>query len=124
MVWAIGLSVFSAGCYAAAAVVQERLAARGHRGYGRWAAAVGLTVRVLLDPFVDWVAQWQQIVVAVAALSIALGSFAAAHLDVGLPGAVGGEGRGFDRDPGDADAGAGGLALRRRRHGELPGLSG
>lgn len=44
MVWAIVLSMFSAGCYAAAAVVQERLAARGHRGYGRWAGSVGLTL--------------------------------------------------------------------------------
>lgn len=44
MVWAVVLSMFSAGCYAAAAVVQERLAARGHRGLGRWAASVGLTL--------------------------------------------------------------------------------
>ncbi len=44
MIWAVVLSVFSAGCYAAAAVVQERLAARGHRGMGRWAASVGLTL--------------------------------------------------------------------------------
>lgn len=44
MMWAVVLSVFSAGCYAAAAVVQERLAARGHRGLGRWAASVGLTL--------------------------------------------------------------------------------
>jgi hypothetical protein len=44
MTWAVALSVFSAACYAAAAVVQERLAARGHRGTGRWAASVGLTL--------------------------------------------------------------------------------
>ena len=44
MTWAVALSVFSAACYAAAAVVQERLAARGHRGVGRWAASVGLTL--------------------------------------------------------------------------------
>ena len=44
MVWAVVLSMFSAGCYAAAAVVQEQLAARGHRGYGRWAGSVGLTL--------------------------------------------------------------------------------
>jgi hypothetical protein len=44
MVWAIVLSMFSAGCYAAAAVLQEQLAARGHRGYGRWAGSVGLTL--------------------------------------------------------------------------------
>jgi hypothetical protein len=44
MMWAVVLSVFSAACYAAAAVVQERLAARGHRGTGRWAASVGLTL--------------------------------------------------------------------------------
>ncbi len=44
MTWAVALSVFSAACYAAAAVVQERLAARGHRGIGRWAASVGLTL--------------------------------------------------------------------------------
>ncbi len=44
MTWAVALSVFSAACYAAAAVVQERLAARGHRGLGRWAASVGLTL--------------------------------------------------------------------------------
>jgi hypothetical protein len=44
MMWAVVLSVFSAACYAAAAVVQERLAARGHRGPGRWAVSVGLTL--------------------------------------------------------------------------------
>ena len=44
MIEAVVLSVVSACCYAAAAVVQERLAARGHRGYSRWALAVGLTV--------------------------------------------------------------------------------
>ena len=44
MTWAVALSVFSAACYAAAAVVQERLAARGHRGLGRWVSSVGLTL--------------------------------------------------------------------------------
>ncbi|HET6530959.1 MAG TPA: DMT family transporter [Actinoplanes sp.] len=44
MIWAVALSFFSAGCYAAAAVVQERLAARGHHGLGRWAGAAGLTL--------------------------------------------------------------------------------
>ena len=44
MIWAVLLSVWSAGCYATAAVVQERLAARGHRGLGGWAASVGLTL--------------------------------------------------------------------------------
>ena len=44
MVLAVVLSIFSAACYAAAAVVQERLAARGHRGLGRWAGSVGLTL--------------------------------------------------------------------------------
>jgi hypothetical protein len=44
MIWAVALSFFSAACYAAAAVVQERLAARGHRGLGRWAGAAGLTM--------------------------------------------------------------------------------
>jgi drug/metabolite transporter (DMT)-like permease len=41
--WAVGLSVLSAVSYAAAAVVQERLAAAGHRGLSRWAASLGLT---------------------------------------------------------------------------------
>ncbi|MEV6494675.1 DMT family transporter [Actinoplanes sp. NPDC051633] len=44
MGWAIGLSLLSAACYAGAAVVQERLAAGGHRGFGRWAGSVGLTL--------------------------------------------------------------------------------
>jgi hypothetical protein len=44
MVWAVVLSMFSAGGYAAAAVVQERLAAHGQRGLGRWAVAVALTL--------------------------------------------------------------------------------
>ena len=44
MGWAIGLSLLSAACYAGAAVVQERLAACGHRGIGRWAGSVGLTL--------------------------------------------------------------------------------
>jgi hypothetical protein len=41
--WAVALSMLSAGGYAAAAVVQERLATVGHRGWGRWAASLGLT---------------------------------------------------------------------------------
>lgn len=44
MVLAVVLSIFSAACYAAAAVIQERLAARGNRGLSRWAASVGLTL--------------------------------------------------------------------------------
>src|SRR5699024_3291816 len=49
---------------------------------------------------------------------------AATHLEIVLPGAVRSEGRGLDRDPGDADAGTDDRALRRRRHGEPLGLSG
>jgi hypothetical protein len=41
--WAVGLSVLSAVSYAAAAVLQERLAAAGHRGLSRWAASLALT---------------------------------------------------------------------------------
>jgi hypothetical protein len=41
--WAAGLSVLSAVSYAAAAVVQERLAAAGHRGLSRWAVSLSLT---------------------------------------------------------------------------------
>jgi hypothetical protein len=41
--WAVGLSVLSAVSYAAAAVVQERLAAAGHRGLSRWAVSLSLT---------------------------------------------------------------------------------
>jgi hypothetical protein len=41
--WAVGLSVLSAVSYAAAAVVQERLAAAGHRGLSRWAVSLALT---------------------------------------------------------------------------------
>ena len=40
-------------------------------------AAVGLTVRVLMQPFGDQVAAWQQVVVVVALGSMILGSFAA-----------------------------------------------
>lgn len=43
MVWAIVLSAVSAASYALAAVVQERLAAAGHRGLGKWVGSVGLT---------------------------------------------------------------------------------
>ena len=41
--WAVALSVLSAVSYAAAAVVQERLAAAGHRGLSRWAVSLALT---------------------------------------------------------------------------------
>jgi hypothetical protein len=41
--WAVALSVVSAASYAAAAVVQERLAELGHRGLSRWAVALLLT---------------------------------------------------------------------------------
>jgi uncharacterized membrane protein len=41
--WAVVLSVFSAASYAGAAVAQERLAERGHRGPARWAVALLLT---------------------------------------------------------------------------------
>jgi hypothetical protein len=41
--WAAALSVLSAISYAGAAVVQERLAAAGHRGLSRWAGSLGLT---------------------------------------------------------------------------------
>ncbi|MBG0567686.1 DMT family transporter [Actinoplanes aureus] len=41
--WAVGLSLLSAGAYAAAAVAQERLAEHGHRGWSRWAVALLLT---------------------------------------------------------------------------------
>lgn len=42
--WAVALSVLSAASYAAAAVVQERLAEHGQRGLARWAIALLLTV--------------------------------------------------------------------------------
>jgi|tagenome__1003787_1003787.scaffolds.fasta_scaffold20706307_1 hypothetical protein len=41
--WAVVLSTLSAISYAAAAVVQERLAVAGHRGLSRWAASLVLT---------------------------------------------------------------------------------
>jgi drug/metabolite transporter (DMT)-like permease len=41
--WAVGLSMLSAASYAVAAVAQERLAERGHRGLSRWATALVLT---------------------------------------------------------------------------------
>lgn len=41
--WAVGLSLLSAGAYAAAAVAQERLAEHGHRGWSRWTVALLLT---------------------------------------------------------------------------------
>lgn len=41
--WAVSLSVLSAASYAAAAVVQERLARAGHRGLSRWIGALLLT---------------------------------------------------------------------------------
>ena len=40
-------------------------------------AAMGLTLRVLYQPFGDWTAQWQQIVVFISVASMLLGSFAA-----------------------------------------------
>jgi hypothetical protein len=43
LTWAVVLSMVSAISYAAAAVVQERLAAAGHHGISRWAASLGLT---------------------------------------------------------------------------------
>ena len=41
--WAVALSVLSAASYAAAAVVQERLAAAGQRGLSRWIGSLLLT---------------------------------------------------------------------------------
>jgi NADH-quinone oxidoreductase subunit N len=41
------------------------------------AAAAGMFVRVLMGPFADLVGQWQQIIVVIAILSMALGAFAA-----------------------------------------------
>jgi drug/metabolite transporter (DMT)-like permease len=41
--WAVVLSLLSAAAYAGAAVAQERLAGRGHRGWSRWAVALLLT---------------------------------------------------------------------------------
>lgn len=40
-------------------------------------AAMGLLLRVLVDPFGAWVSQWQQIIVFVAIASMLLGAFAA-----------------------------------------------
>jgi NADH-quinone oxidoreductase subunit N len=40
-------------------------------------AAIGLTLRVLYQPFGEWVPEWQQIVVFIAIASMLLGSFAA-----------------------------------------------
>jgi NADH-quinone oxidoreductase subunit N len=40
-------------------------------------AAIGLTLRVLMGPFGNWTAEWQQIVVVVSIASMALGAFAA-----------------------------------------------
>jgi NADH-quinone oxidoreductase subunit N len=40
-------------------------------------AAIGLTLRVLYQPFGEWVLDWQQIVVFIAIASMLLGSFAA-----------------------------------------------
>ena len=44
LAWAVGLSILSAASYAGAAVAQERLAENRHRGLGRWAVALALTV--------------------------------------------------------------------------------
>ena len=40
-------------------------------------AAMGLTLRVFYEPFGDWAAQWQQIVVFISIASMLLGAFAA-----------------------------------------------
>jgi NADH-quinone oxidoreductase subunit N len=40
-------------------------------------AAIGLTLRVFYQPFGEWAAQWQQIVVFISVASMLLGSFAA-----------------------------------------------
>jgi NADH-quinone oxidoreductase subunit N len=40
-------------------------------------AAMGLTIRVLYQPFGDWTEQWQQIAVFISVASMLLGSFAA-----------------------------------------------
>ena len=40
-------------------------------------AAIGLTVRVMMEPFGAWVGQWQQIIIVVSILSMALSAFAA-----------------------------------------------
>ncbi len=40
-------------------------------------AAIGLFLRVLVEPFGDLVAQWQQIIVAISIMSMVLGAFAA-----------------------------------------------
>jgi NADH-quinone oxidoreductase subunit N len=40
-------------------------------------AAIGLTLRVFYQPFGDWVAEWQQIIVFVSVASMLLGAFAA-----------------------------------------------
>lgn len=40
-------------------------------------AAVGLTLRVLMQPFGDWVSEWQQVIVFVSIASMLLGAFAA-----------------------------------------------
>jgi NADH-quinone oxidoreductase subunit N len=40
-------------------------------------AAMGLAIRVLLHPFADWAAQWQQVVILVSIGSMLLGAFAA-----------------------------------------------
>ena len=40
-------------------------------------AAIGLTVRVMMEPFGAWVGQWQQIIVVVSILSMGLSAFAA-----------------------------------------------
>jgi NADH-quinone oxidoreductase subunit N len=40
-------------------------------------AAIGLTLRVFYQPFGEWVAQWQQIVVFISVASMLLGAFAA-----------------------------------------------
>jgi hypothetical protein len=40
-------------------------------------AAVGLAVRVLMEPFGGWTDQWQQVIIAISLASMFLGAFAA-----------------------------------------------
>jgi NADH-quinone oxidoreductase subunit N len=39
-------------------------------------AAVGLAVRVLMEPFGGWTDQWQQVIIAISLASMFLGAFA------------------------------------------------
>ncbi|HSO43762.1 MAG TPA: NADH-quinone oxidoreductase subunit NuoN, partial [Rhodospirillales bacterium] len=40
-------------------------------------AAIGLLMRAMMEPFGDWVAQWQQVIVLISIASMLLGAFAA-----------------------------------------------